>query len=261
MDDTLKVSLIQATQFDSERLAEISKNAFDTDVDYGSTDIGGPPGYDDPEWQNRAMKIMDYYCILLEDSIVGGVVVGDGGGVHKILERIFVEPENFRKGVGSQAMKLTMNEYPEATVWTLGTPEWNIRTKAFYEKLGFTQIGWDNNDANFRGIWYQKTTNSWIPHKIKELRDGMGNVTVEGTVEEKSDARMVRSRRRYGETLSVADAGFKDESGRLVLTLWNEQIKIVQVGDRIRVENGYVGSYRGVKQLSVGKVGRIIHLL
>ena len=89
----------------------------------------------------------------------------------------------------------------------------------------------------------------------------MGNVTVEGTIAEKSDARMVRSRRRYGETLSVADAGFEDESGRLVLTLWNEQIKIVHVGDKLRVENGYVGSYRGIKQLSVGKAGRIIHLL
>jgi len=252
---------MQASEIDSERLAEISKKAFETDVEVGSPNPGGPPGYDDSDWQTKTMKIMDYYCILMNESIIGGVIVGDGGGEHKILERIFIDPEHFRKGIGSQAMKQTMEEYPEAKIWTLGTPEWNTRTQHFYEKLGFTQVGWDNSNAKSRGYWYQKTTDTWTPNRIADLRDGMGNVTVEGTIAEKSDARMVRSRRRYGETLSVADAGFEDESGRLVLTLWNEQIKIVHVGDKLRVENGYVGSYRGIKQLSVGKAGRIIHLL
>lgn len=261
MDIAHKVSLIQASEIDSERLAELSREAFNTDVMYGAHKLGGPPGYDDPKWQTRSMKVMDYYCILLEDSIVGGLIVGDGGGVHKILERIFIDPQHFRRGIGSQAIKLAMDEYPKAVVWTLGTPEWNTRTKPFYEKLGFIQIGWDNSDSNSRGVWYQKVTNTWKPQKIANLKDGMANVTVEGTVQEKSNARMVRSRRRYGETLSVADAGFEDVSGRIVLTLWNEQIKMVQVGDRMRVENGYVGSYRGIKQLSVGKAGRIIHLL
>ena len=90
---------------------------------------------------------------------------------------------------------------------------------------------------------------------------GRGNVTVEGEILEKTQARMVRSRRRRWETLSVADAGFGDDTGRIVLTLWNEQIRIVSVGDHIRVENGYVGSFRDVKQLSTGKAGKIIHII
>jgi replication factor A1 len=45
------------------------------------------------------------------------------------------------------------------------------------------------------------------------------------------------------------------------LVLWNEQIKKVKVGDRIRIENGYVSSYRGITQLNVGRGGRLIHLL
>ena len=253
---------MQASEYDSERLAELSKQAFDTDSDYGATGDGGPPGYDDPDWQTRAMKYNDYYCILLDDTIVGGIIVGDAGGEHKVLERIFVDPMYHRQGIGTKAMELAMDEYPEVKVWTLGTPEWNTRTNNFYEKLGFTQIGLDKSDMNNIGRWYQKILdNSWTIRKVETLRDGSGNVTVEGEILEKGHARQVRNRRRYGETLSVADSGFGDETGRLVLTLWNDQIRTIQVGDKIRVENGYVGSYRGVKQLSVGKAGRLIHLL
>lgn len=247
---------------DAERLAELSKLAFDTDMEVGSPGEGGPPGYDDQKWQVRAMKIMDYYCILLDDSIVGGVIVGSVGEEHKILERIFVDFENHNRGIGARAMELTIEQYPKAKAWTLGTPEWNKRTSHFYEKLGFIQVGWDNADPNFRGKWYQKILDqSYRPLKVEELRDGMSNVTVEGEILEKSQARIVRSRRRYWERLLVADAGFGDNTGRLVLTLWNNQIKMAGVGDHIRVENGYVSSYRGVKQLSTGKAGRIIHLI
>jgi len=261
-DISERVSLIQATEFDAERLAELSKLAFDTDVEVGAPGEGGPSGYDDHEWQTRAMKIMDYYCILFDDSIVGGVIVGSGGEEHKILERIFIDPEHHNRGIGVRAMELTMEQYPVLKVWTLGAPEWNERISHFFEKLGFIQVGWDNANPKFRGRWYQKMRDpSYRPLKVEELRDGMGNVTVEGEILEKTQARMVRSRRRYWKRLSVADAGFGDDTGRLVLTLWNEQIKMVSVGDHIRVENGYVGSYRGVKQLSTGKAGRIIHLI
>jgi ssDNA-binding replication factor A large subunit len=87
----------------------------------------------------------------------------------------------------------------------------------------------------------------------------MRNVHVEGFVQEKAAARAVRGR-RPGETLSVTEVGLVDETGRVVLTLWNSQIKLVQVGDRLRVENGYVGGYRGITQLSAGKTGRIVKL-
>jgi len=262
MDVSHQVSLMQASEIDSERLAELSKLAFNTDSDHGAPSDGGPPGYDDSDWQTKSMKYNDYFCILLDDSLVGGVIVGDAGEEHKVLERIFVDPEYHRQGIGTKVMELSMEKYPDAKVWTLGTPEWNTRTRKFYEKLEFVQIGLDKSDMNKVGRWYQKILdNSWTIRKVETLNDGSGNVTVEGEILEKAHARQVRNRRRYGETLSVADSGFGDETGRLVLTLWNNQIRTIHVGDKIRVENGYVGSYRGVKQLSVGKSGRIIHLL
>ena len=92
--------------------------------------------------------------------------------------------------------------------------------------------------------------------KINELRDGMRKVDIEGTIVEKADAREVRSR-YTNETYRVADATIEDETGTITLTLWNEQIEQVRVGDRVRIENGYIKSFRDVLQLNSGKYGTL----
>ena len=90
--------------------------------------------------------------------------------------------------------------------------------------------------------------------EIRELRDGMKRVTIEGKVTEISDAREVQS--RFGDqTHKVATAVLSDETGTIKLTLWNEQISQVNVDDKIKVENGYVTSFRGEIQLNVGRYG------
>ncbi|TET26907.1 MAG: DNA-binding protein [Candidatus Bathyarchaeum sp.] len=92
--------------------------------------------------------------------------------------------------------------------------------------------------------------------KINELRDGMRKVDVEANVIEKSDAREVRSR-YTNETYRVADATVEDETGTITLTLWNEQVEQVNVGDRVKIENGYIKSFRDVLQLNSGKYGSL----
>ena len=42
--------------------------------------------------------------------------------------------------------------------------------------------------------------------------------------------------------------------------MWNEQIRQGSVGDRVRIENGYMKVYRGMRQLNIGKVGKLIKL-
>jgi ssDNA-binding replication factor A large subunit len=91
--------------------------------------------------------------------------------------------------------------------------------------------------------------------KISDIKDGDTEVNVEGEVTEKSYAREVRS--RYGRVLMVADATLKDETGKIVLTLWNEQVKQVIVGNKVKIENGYAKSFRNVLQLSTGKYGKL----
>lgn len=82
----------------------------------------------------------------------------------------------------------------------------------------------------------------------------MKRVTVEANVVEKGDTREVRSRYK-DETYNVADAVVADETGSIKLTLWNEQIDQVEVGNKIKIENGYVTSFKGEIQLNVGKFG------
>jgi replication factor A1 len=82
----------------------------------------------------------------------------------------------------------------------------------------------------------------------------MKRVTVEANVTEKGETREVRSRYK-DETYQVADAVVADESGSIKLTLWNEQIDQVNVGNKVKIENGYVTSFKGEIQLNVGKFG------
>ena len=92
--------------------------------------------------------------------------------------------------------------------------------------------------------------------KIKELRDGMKRISIQARVTEKSDPREVMSRFK-DQTYRVATATVADETGTVKLTLWNDQIELVNVNDTIKIENGYVTSFRGEIQLNVGKYGTL----
>ena len=82
----------------------------------------------------------------------------------------------------------------------------------------------------------------------------MRRVNVAAKVIEKSETREVSSRYK-DETYLVADALISDETGTIKLTLWNEQIEQVKVDDTVKVENGYITTFRGEIQLNVGRYG------
>ncbi len=91
---------------------------------------------------------------------------------------------------------------------------------------------------------------------IKDLRSGMKRVEVEATIVEIGTPRQVMSRFK-DESYTVADASVQDATGTIKLTLWNEQIGQVKQGDKIKIENGYVTSFKGEVQLNVGKYGKL----
>ncbi len=92
---------------------------------------------------------------------------------------------------------------------------------------------------------------------IRDLQNGMKRVSVEAKVVEKGDPREVRSRFK-DETYRIVDAVVADETGSIKLTLWNEQINQVNVGDNVKIDNGYVTSFKGELQLNVGKFGTLV---
>jgi replication factor A1 len=63
---------------------------------------------------------------------------------------------------------------------------------------------------------------------------------------------------RFGEEpRRVAEARVGDETGSIILSLWQEQIGTVNEGDVLSIENGYVSLVRGHMHLNVGKYGKM----
>lgn len=90
--------------------------------------------------------------------------------------------------------------------------------------------------------------------QIKDLQVNQGNVELVAEVVEKSD---VREFNKFGQPGKVANATLKDASGTVQLSLWNEQIESVNAGDTVKITNGYVKEFKGEKQITTGKFGKI----
>ena len=90
--------------------------------------------------------------------------------------------------------------------------------------------------------------------KINEIEPGMNGVSVEGRIIEKSDPRNVNT--RYGQR-SVADVTLEDETGTINLSLWEQQIDLVNVGDRVSIKGAYITEYRNEIQLNIPRSGTI----
>jgi len=90
--------------------------------------------------------------------------------------------------------------------------------------------------------------------KIGSLNSYSRGVNVKAKVVEKNEPRTVFSRRDETEH-RVAEALVGDETGCILLTLWDEAIDEVSVNDVIDIKNGYVNTFRGSMRLNVGKYG------
>jgi replication factor A1 len=90
--------------------------------------------------------------------------------------------------------------------------------------------------------------------KIGDIKVGMSGVTLEAKVVEISETRDVQT--RYGPK-TVADAIIEDDTGQISLSLWENQISAVQVGNTVQVTGGYVTQFRDKVQLNIPKSGRL----
>jgi RimJ/RimL family protein N-acetyltransferase len=137
------IRFVKARPGDAAELARVSERAFHSDVDHGAPDMGGPPGYQSAEWQARMMRQGDYYKVLARDQIAGGLIVLHRAPREYELGRLFIDPDFQGQGIGTQAVEFLWQAYPLAKRWILDTPAWNQRTRRFYAKLGFAEIGED----------------------------------------------------------------------------------------------------------------------
>ena len=141
----MSIRFEKATPNDAVTLAKVSERAFHSDIHCGAKKPGGPFGYKHDMWQTRMMTAGKYYKILFDDQIVGGIIVRVMGYQYSEVTRVFIDPFFQNRGIGTQAFEFLWAEFPEVKRWTLGTPAWNQRTRHFYKKVGFVEVGEDGH--------------------------------------------------------------------------------------------------------------------
>ena len=135
-----------------ERIVAISKRAFETDIAVGGTIGDYPPEYDSVTWHEQMQNEGHLLQAVIDEEIVGGAIVFlDKGGKTLYIGRIFIDPVHYRKGYGLSLMKMAETYYSGIKKIKLDTPLWNVRTNAFYTKLGYCEVKRDEGFA-----YYQK---------------------------------------------------------------------------------------------------------
>ena len=135
-----------------ERIVAISKAAFDSDINVGASKAGGPPDYDSIPWHIQMKNEGHLLQVVVDGEIVGGAILFvDKDRETLYIGRIFIDPLHYRKGYGLSLMKLVEAFYPGIKKIKLDTPLWNVRTNAFYTKLGYSEVKRDKEFA-----YYQK---------------------------------------------------------------------------------------------------------
>lgn len=90
--------------------------------------------------------------------------------------------------------------------------------------------------------------------EIKDVKANQGNIDLVAEVKTKDSPREFE---KFGKKGKVCNAVIKDKSGEITLTLWNDDIDVINVGDKVHLKNGWCSEYKGAKQLSTGKFGQI----
>ncbi len=133
------LSFTKAGTSDALTLNGISKRAFDSDVKVGAVSSGGPPGYMSVSYHTKMARMNCLYKLTDNGLILGGAILFlDKDKLN--IGRIFVSPENHRKGYGIYMMQEIEKMFPDVKEFTLDTPIWNVRTNSFYSKLGYKEL-------------------------------------------------------------------------------------------------------------------------
>lgn len=143
----LDLSFQELDESDIPIITPVMKRAFDDDAKkHLGKEGGGPPGYDDGEFFRTWLlpyKESIGYKILLDENVIGGLIVWILPEGHNILGTIFVDPNFQDQGVGTQSWSFIEATYPKTKSWRLATPEWAVKNHHFYQKCGFVRVDSD----------------------------------------------------------------------------------------------------------------------
>lgn len=93
---------------------------------------------------------------------------------------------------------------------------------------------------------------------VQDLKVGMKHINVKAQVFELPKPSQVHT--QFGNTVMMVNALIGDETGKIKLCLWEGQINSISNGAHVEIRNAQVCSFRGERQLRLGKKGVITSL-
>ena len=146
----MKLERAEKTQL--EKIVAISKRAFETDIEVGGSVGDYPPEYDSIIWHEQMLNKGHLFQAVVDDEVIGGAILFLSENKESLyVGRIFVDSLHHKKGYGISLMKMVETYYSGIKKIKLDTPLWNVRTNAFYTKLGYREVKRDEEFA-----YYQK---------------------------------------------------------------------------------------------------------
>ena len=91
--------------------------------------------------------------------------------------------------------------------------------------------------------------------KIGQLLADMRNVDIRFRVITKGEIRTIQS--QEGKELKLSEVIVGDETGRIILTLWDHMIDVLKEGEIGEVKNGFIKVINNELRLNVGKYGQL----
>ena len=124
------------------------------------------------------------------------------------------------------------------------------------ETLARTDVSFDNSMDSSKVRKEIARQNPAPSHlKIENLRVGMKKINVTAEVLQTAEPSKVHT--QFRDNAVVSNASIGDETGKILLCLWDQQIDSVHTGDYIEIKNAHVAMFKGEKQLRLGKNGTI----
>lgn len=138
------ITIEKATITDAEKLTELKRRTFDEEVkkwlpnqnDVIDNNIK-PPGYSSIEMTKYMIRELEYFKVLQDKEIIGGIIITISGKNFGRIDRIFVDPNYQGKGIGSRVINLIEEEFPDVRIWDLETSSRQINNHYFYQKVGY----------------------------------------------------------------------------------------------------------------------------
>ena len=111
------------------------------------------------------------------------------------------------------------------------------------------------DSERIRKYMAKKSASAFKLSAISDLHVGMSRINLTARILEVCKPHHIVT--RFGNPGVLAEALIGDSGGTVKLVLWREQIGSVSVGDNVQIVNARMLSFRGEKQLEIGRSGTL----